>query len=138
MYRMVGNLCGVQISFCAIFSGFDLGASFCAELLSLDLVGRPCLNETTHGISWSASGYLPKVRARSNPRYTSIGEQLVYLFKAAATLVRTHAKLKHSNLKMQNWNTEYTDGNDVIYSLSKEPTSYELVKSPSHSGCCGL
>ena len=39
----------------------------------------PCPNETARGISWSALGYLPKVRARSNPWHTSLGEQLVLL-----------------------------------------------------------
>ena len=40
-----------------------------------------------------------------------------YWTEQLAILVRTRAKLKHSNLKMRNWNTEYTDGNDVITSL---------------------
>jgi len=133
MYHIVGNFRGVQISFCAIFGGFNLGASFSTELLSLDSVGRltrsapPCLNETASGISWSTSGYLPKARARSNPWHTSLREQLVRtIVRAAATLVWAHAKLKHSNLKMRNWNTEYTDGNDIIYALPKQPSSNEL------------
>jgi len=46
--------------------------------------------------------------------------------RAAATLVRTRAKLKHSNFKMWNWNTEYMDGNDVIYALPKQPPSNGL------------
>ena len=36
------------------------------KLSSLNSVHSPCLN-AAHGISWSASGYLPKVRVRSNP-----------------------------------------------------------------------
>ena len=109
----------------------NLDISFSAEISSLDSVHFPCLNKTTCGISWSTSRYLPKVRARSNLWHTSLGEQLVLLVhctidRAAATLVRTHTKLKHSNLKMWNLNTEYTDGNDVIYALPKQPPSNEL------------
>jgi len=31
--------------------------------------------------------------------------------------------VKHSNFKMRNWNSEYMDGNDVIYALPKQPPS---------------
>jgi len=53
----------------------------------------------------------------------------IVLLNRAATLVRTRTKLKHSNYKMWHWNTEYTDGNDVIYALPKQPPSNELLIS---------
>ena len=104
----------------------------CSGIFRYKLSAPPCLNKTVCGISWSTLGYLPKVRARSNPLHTSLGEQLGLLVqnctidRAAATLVQTHPKLKHSNLKMRNWNTEYTDSNDVIYMLPKQPPSNKL------------
>ena len=136
-FRWCTNCHRFSLSFGTLSFNFfvNLDASFSAEISSLDLVHFPCLNKTTRGISWSALGYLPKVRVRSNPWHTSLGEQLVLLVqnrtidRAAATLVWTRAKLKHSNLKMWNWNTEYTDGNDIIYALPKQPPSNELLIS---------
>jgi len=68
------------LSFNFFFSGFHLGTSLSVELLSLDLSTPPCLNETARSVSWNASGYLPKVRERSNPRHTTLGGQHSYTF----------------------------------------------------------
>ena len=94
------------------FGGFELGASLSVELSSLDSVHSPVSNR-----SWSVSA---KVRARSILlpfRHNTPHKQSSY------TRVLASSQFKFDNMAMR---MEYTDRNDVISLLLKQPPSNEL------------